>query len=142
MIFFLSSLKQYCRQQSRVCDDKKPLMFVCSSVVATDDIFRSLQESPTLPYPALLSNDRLTNSHGRHGPKSGGGAAVPLSVEGAGFPSNTMSPWAEAYLRNKCHRDPSRRFVTIGMSRGLRTQAIGETGGLHCPFAWGSWVPI
>jgi len=32
--------------------------------------------------------DRATAS----GPKSGGGAAVPLSVGGAGSPSNTVSP--------------------------------------------------
>jgi len=30
--------------------------------------------------------------HNRHGPKSGGRAAVPLPWEGAGYPSNTMSP--------------------------------------------------
>ena len=55
------------------------------------EVYKRVLPCPTLPYPALLSNDRLTNSHDRHGPKSGGGAAVPLSVEGAGFPSNTVS---------------------------------------------------
>jgi len=34
------------------------------------------------------------------------GAAVPLSVGGAGSPSNTVT-WAEAYLHTKWHRDPS-----------------------------------
>jgi len=32
------------------------------------------------------------DGHNRYGPKSAGGADVPLSVEGAGSPSNTMSP--------------------------------------------------
>jgi len=31
--------------------------------------------------------------HNKHGPKTGGWAAVPLFEEGAGSPSNTMSPW-------------------------------------------------
>ena len=32
------------------------------------------------------------DGHNRYGPKSAGGADVPLSVEAAGSPSNTMSP--------------------------------------------------
>jgi len=40
------------------------------------------------------------------------GAAVPLSVGGAGSPSNNVA-WAVAYLCTRWHLDPSNRFATI-----------------------------
>ena len=41
-----------------------------------------------------------------------GGAAVPLSVGGAGSPSNNVA-WAKAYLRTKWHLNLSNRLATI-----------------------------
>jgi len=47
------------------------------------------------------------------------GAAVHLFFGGGSWdsPSNTMSPWAEAYLRTKWHLDPSSRLATTDMGR-------------------------
>jgi len=59
------------------------------------------------------------------------GAVLPLSMEGAGSPYNTVA-WAEAYLRTKWHLDPSSRLATTDL--GLNWGAVSL-------FA-GSWVPI
>ena len=62
------------------------------------------------------------------------GAAVPLSVGGAGSPSNTMLPGPiEAYLRTKWYPDPSSRLATIYMGR--------KVGELLCPFPGGLGSP-
>jgi len=41
------------------------------------------------------------------------GGCVPPFWGEAGFPSNKVSPWAEAYLHSKCHLNPSSRLATI-----------------------------
>jgi len=45
------------------------------------------------------------------------GAVVLLSVRVVGSPSKLNVAWAEAYLRTKCHLDPSSRLATIDMDR-------------------------
>jgi len=57
---------------------------------------------------------------------------VPLFGRGAGSPSNTIWPGAEAYLHTKWHIDPSSRLATTDMGRKLGA----------VPLSWGSWVPI
>jgi len=51
----------------------------------------------------------------------------------AGSPSNTKSPWAEAYLHTKWHLNPSSHLATTGMGRKLGGCApLGEGElGLH-----------
>jgi len=56
--------------------------------------------------------------HNRHGPKRGGGAAVPLSWGELG-PHLAQCGWAQTYLHAKWHLDPSSRLATTGMSRKL-----------------------
>ena len=46
-----------------------------------------------------------------------GGLLCPFRGRGAGYPSNTMSPGNEAYLRTKWQLDPSSRLAAIDMSR-------------------------
>jgi len=41
------------------------------------------------------------------------GAAAPLTVMGSWVPILHNVPWAEAYLHNKWHLDPSNRLATI-----------------------------
>jgi len=60
-----------------------------------------------------------------------GGAVVPLSVGGAGSPSNNVA-WTEAYLRTKWHLDPSRvqTFGNKDVGRKLRRglKPLGQLG--------------
>jgi len=55
--------------------------------------------------------------------------------------------WTEAYLRTKWHPDLSSRLATIDMGRGLYGQGLlcpqsRGSGGLLCPFPWGTPVLI
>jgi len=63
--------------------------------------------------PALLPKGAqppiLPFGKNRHGPKCGGGAAVPLL--GDLDPNVTQCGWAKAYLHTKWHVDPSTRTV-------------------------------
>ena len=64
-----------------------------------------------------------------------GGVGCALFSGASWVPSNTVA-WAEAYLRAKCHLDPSSRSVTMNMGRkfgGLRP-LFGE-GGLDTTWA-------
>ena len=72
------------------------------------------------------------------GRKVRGGTAVPLSVAGAGSPSNVA--WAEAYFRTKWYPDPFSRLATIDIGQKLKAVPLlflGELGphltqcGLH-----------
>jgi len=72
--------------------------------------------------------------HIRHGPKSGRGAAVPLSVGGKLDPHLTQYRWAEAYLHTKWHLDPSNHLATTDVDR--------KVGDCCMPLSMrGSWAP-
>jgi len=88
------------------------------------------------PRPTSVSSGILIHAdiwRNRHGPKNGGqnwGPPSPFLERGAGSPSNTQRPWAEAYLRAKCHLDPSNSLATLNMGRkfGGLCPLLGERG--------------
>ena len=61
---------------------------------------------------------------------------MPLSVRGAGSPSDTMSPGMRNYLRTKWHLDPSSRLITTGMGRKLGLCSL--LGGAGYPYVVGA----
>jgi len=66
---------------------------------------------------------------------------VPLSVEGAGSPSNTTSPGLTP-TSYRWHSDPSILLATLDMDLGLHGRSVRKPrkcvwGGVLCPFLWG-----
>ena len=74
-----------------------------------------------LPYQ-VASSSIQPFGHNRHGPKIGWGA-VPF-FWGRWVPINHKVAWAEAYLRNKWHLDPSSHLATIDMCLKLGCFAL------------------
>jgi len=67
-----------------------------------------------------------------------GDCCAPLG--GPGSLSNTLWPWAEAYLRTKWHLDPSSRLAAIDMSRkvgGCYVLCLGELSLTQCRLGQG-----
>ena len=75
--------------------------------------------------------DRLATidmGRNRHGPKSGGGAAVLLFVGELG-PHLTQCRMGEAYRRTKWHLDPSKPLATIHQRYRQDRHSIGRSIG-------------